>query len=101
MRHNTLCNTGNGPRFAVNWLFALAGLALVLQNPQAQESAAALTAQLDLPSVEQVVQFRPQNPPPGVEGDQASADEGPEFQPAPQSTRETVTTRNLRERPTR
>lgn len=89
-------------RFPVSLLFAITGFALVLQNPQAQETAVELISNAEMPNLERIVEFRPQTPPPGVESDQVASDEGPDLRTVPVMEREVVVrSGSLRERPSR
>ncbi len=51
------------------------GLVLTLQAPEARDSAARLLSELDLPNPAHVLEWRPDSPPPWLDGDQFTAEE--------------------------
>lgn len=91
----------NDQRFTLSLLVLATGFVLTLQNPQAQQSASDLISSIDLPSLSQVAEMRPQSPPPGVEGDQLATDEGQDAQTVVIVDRDEIRSSNLRERPER
>ena len=98
-RHSS--TSRNDRRFILSLLVLATGFVLTLQNPQAQQSASDLVSSIDLPSLTQASEMRPQSPPPGVEGDQLASDEGQEVQTVVIVERGEIRSSNLRERPER
>lgn len=88
-------------RFTLSLLVLATGFVLTLQNPQAQQSASDLVSSIDLRSLSQVTEMRPQSPPPGAEGDQLASDEGQETQTVVIVERGEIRSTDLRERPER
>jgi hypothetical protein len=75
-------------RFSLSALVCVTGLVLTLQNPLAQESAAELLSKVEFPNLTQVLEMRPQSPPPLVEADQLLTDEGEEVRTIATTERE-------------
>jgi len=67
--------TTNDPSMGLGALVLATGLVLTLQNPNAVDSASRLLSELDLPSPARVLEWRPDSPPPWVDGDQMLMDE--------------------------
>jgi hypothetical protein len=67
-------------RFSLSALVCATGLVLTLQNPLALESVAELLSGAEAPNPTQVLEMRPQTPPPVMEGDQLLTDEGEDVQ---------------------
>jgi hypothetical protein len=63
------------PSLGLGVLVLATGLVLTLQNPNAVDSASRLLSELDLPSPARVLEWRPDSPPPWVDGDQMLMDE--------------------------
>jgi len=87
---------GQDQRFSLSVLVAVTGLVLTLQNPQAQDSAAELISRMQLPDFSQVLEMRPQTPPPVIEGDQLVQEEIDEVQLIVPVDREHSRSRDLR-----
>ncbi|WP_019624151.1 hypothetical protein [Thioalkalivibrio thiocyanoxidans] len=90
--------------FILSLLVLATGFVLTMQNPQAQDATAELVSKVELPTLAQVMEMRPQSPPPGVEGDQLMSEEAEETQALIMLDREAQVTRSaseLRERPQR
>ncbi|HSP00851.1 MAG TPA: hypothetical protein VLN90_05240, partial [Thioalkalivibrio sp.] len=77
-------------------LVGVTGLVLTLQNPQAQDSAAELISRMQLPDLSQVIEMRPQTPPPVLEGDQLIQEEVEDVQLIVPVDREHSRSRDLR-----
>lgn len=60
-------------RFGV--LMLVTGLVLTLQNPDARDSASRLLSELDLPNPSNVLEWRPDSPPPWLDGDSFTGEE--------------------------
>lgn len=89
-------------RFQLSLLVMATGLVLTLQNPEARESAGELLSRVDLPDVAQVMDMRPQTPPPWLEGDQStSRDDIENSAPTALLDRERARLATSRERPVR
>jgi len=56
-------------------LMLVTGLVLTLQNPEARDSATRLLSELDLPNPSNVLEWRPDSPPPWLDGDQFTGEE--------------------------
>ncbi|WP_043740744.1 hypothetical protein [Thioalkalivibrio nitratireducens] len=87
-------------RATLTMLFALTGLVLTLQHPDALEAPAQLVSKLDFPTPAHVMELRPESPPPWMDGDQMMADEAEDLPAIATVGRETPPA-DLRERPQR
>jgi hypothetical protein len=99
MLHST--TTTRNPQFGLGLLVMATGLVLTLQNPAAVESASRLLSELDLPSPAHVLEWRPDSPPPWVDGDQMLAEETEELPMATAVNRDAEPALDPRERPQR
>jgi hypothetical protein len=77
------------------------GLVITLQNPDAVDSASRLLSELDLPSPARVMEWRPDSPPPWVDGDQLMVDEAEELPTVATTSRDAASSVDLRARPER
>jgi hypothetical protein len=83
-------------RFPFSLLVLATGLVLTLQNPQARDSAAELLSRVDVSSLTQALEMQPRTPPPGVEGDQLTVEEGEQLDAVVVPEREFIRTTDLR-----
>ncbi|MGM0553470.1 MAG: hypothetical protein ACQETK_06690 [Pseudomonadota bacterium] len=88
-------------QFTFSLLMFASGVVLVLQGPQVQDSTAELLSSIEYSSPTQVMEMRPQSPPPSIEGDQALTEEPDEAQTIAILDRDEARTTRLRERPQR
>lgn len=89
-------------RFQFSLLVMATGLVLTLQNPEARESAVELFSKVDVPDVAQVMDMRPQTPPPWLEGDQSTTQDDIESSaPTALLDRQNARLATSRERPVR
>jgi len=93
--------TTRAPQFQLSLLVLATGLVLTLQNPAAVDSASRLLSEIDLPSPARVLEWRPDSPPPWVDGDQMLAEEAEEIPLATAVTRDAEPALDPRERPQR
>ncbi len=93
--------TTNDPSLGLGLLVLATGLVLTLQNPNAVDSASRLLSELDLPSPARVLEWRPDNPPPLVDGDQMPTDEVEEAPAVNAANRDAEPALDPRERPQR
>lgn len=89
------------PQFELGLLMLATGLVLTLQNPMAVDSASRLLSEIDLPSPARVLEWRPGNPPPWVDGDQMLSEEPEELPLATAVTRDHEPALDPRARPQR
>ena len=83
------------------WLILATGLVFSLQNPAAVDSASRLLSTLDIPSPAQVFEWRPDGPPPWVDGDQMLTEEVEDLPAEISLTRDNERALDPRERPLR
>lgn len=88
-------------QFTFSLLMLATGIVLVLQGPQVQESTAELLSSVEFPNPAQVMEMRPQTPPPWIEGDQALTEEAEETRAIAILDRDEARSTRLRERPQR
>jgi hypothetical protein len=93
--------TTNDPSLGLGVLVLATGLVLTLQNPNAVDSASRLLSELDLPSPARVLEWRPDSPPPWVDGDQMLMDEVEEGPAVTAVSRDPEPELDPRERPQR
>lgn len=94
-------STTRTPQFQLGLLVLATGLVITLQNPAAVDSASRLLSEIDLPSPARVLEWRPDSPPPWVDGDQMLAEEAEELPLTTAVTREPDPALDPRERPQR
>lgn len=87
--------------FELGLLVIATGFVLTLQNPAAVDSASRLLSQLELPSPAQVLEWRPDGPPPWMDGDQMLAEETEELPTVTAASRDPEPLLDPRERPQR
>ncbi len=88
-------------RLPLSILVLVTGLVLTLQNPDAQDSAAAALAKVEVPSLSQVMEWRPGGPLPWMDGDQMLTEEIEDLPAAANLERDIERSRDLRARPQR
>lgn len=93
--------TTNDPSLGLGVLVLATGLVLTLQNPNAVDSASRLISELDLPSPARVLEWRPDSPPPWMDGDQMLMDEVEEGPAVTAVSRDPEPGLDPRERPQR
>lgn len=89
------------PQFQLSALVLATGLVMTLQNPAAVDSASRLLSEIDLPSPARVLEWRPDSPPPWMDGDQMLAEEVEEVPLNTAITRDPEPASDPRERPQR
>lgn len=94
-------STTRNPQFDLGLLVLATGLVITLQNPAAVGSASELLSRIDLPSPAEVLEWRPDNPPPWMDGDQMASEEVEEVPILTTVRREAEPERDPRERPQR
>lgn len=93
--------TTDDPSLGLGVLVLATGLVLTLQNPNAVDSASRLLSELDLPSPALVLEWRPDSPPPWVDGDQMLMDDVEEVPAITAANRDAEPVTDPRERPRR
>ena len=93
--------TTNDPSLGLGILVLATGLVFTLQNSHAVDSASRLLSGLDLPSPARVLEWRPDSPPPWVDGDQVLMDEVEEGPSVTAVSRDPEPGLDPRERPQR
>jgi hypothetical protein len=94
-------STTRSPQFDLGPLVVATGLVLTLQNPAAVDSASQLFSRLDLPSPAHVLEWRPDSPPPWMDGDQMVTEEAEELPFADAVSRDAEPVLDPRARPQR
>lgn len=94
-------STTQAPQFELGLLVLATGLVLTLQNPAAVDSASRLLSEIDLPTPARILEWRPDSPPPWVDGDQMLAEEPEELPLGTAITRDAEPALDPRERPQR
>jgi hypothetical protein len=82
-------------------LMLVTGLVLTLQSPEARDSAARLLAELDLPNPANVLEWRPDSPPPWLDGDSLLREETEETPTLASASRDPEALSDPRQRPER
>lgn len=98
---STLSTVRSDQRLPMSILVLVTGLVLTLQNPDAQDSAAAVLAKVEVPNLSQVMEWRPGGPPPWMDGDQMLTEEIEELPAIAGLERDLERSRDLRARPQR
>lgn len=94
-------STTRTPQFELGLLVLATGLVLTLQNPAAVDSASRLLSEIDLPSPARILEWRPDSPPPWVDGDQLLSEEPEELPLSTAVSRDANAALDPRERPQR
>lgn len=94
-------STARNPQFDLGLLMLATGLVITLQNPAAVDSASRLLSATDLPSPAHVLEWRPDSPPPWLDGDQTVSEEVEEIPVLTTTSRESEPAVDPRERPQR
>ncbi|MBS0001784.1 MAG: hypothetical protein KFF45_01745 [Thioalkalivibrio sp.] len=94
-------STTRNPQFDLGLLMLATGLVITLQNPAAVDSASQLISEIDLPSPARVLEWRPDSPPPWIDGDQMVSEEAEEVPVLTTASREAEPAVDPRERPQR
>lgn len=87
--------------FELGLLVIATGLVLTMQNPVAVDSASRLLSELELPSPARVLEWRPDGPPPWVDGDQMPTEEAEDLPAVTAVSRDPESLSDPRERPRR
>ena len=82
-------------------LMLVTGLVLTLQNPEARDSAARLLSELDLPKPSSVLEWRPDSPPPWLDGDSFMGEEAEDTPALANINRDPEALSDPRQRPER
>ncbi|TVP92737.1 MAG: hypothetical protein EA347_01440 [Thioalkalivibrio sp.] len=94
-------STTRNPQFELGLLVLATGLVITLQNPAAMDSASQLISEMDLPSPAHILEWRPDGPPPWMDGDQMMTEEIEEVPALTTLSRDGEPVVDPRERPQR
>ncbi len=94
-------STSRNPQFQLSLLVLATGLVMTLQNPAAMDSASQLISEIDLPSPAHILEWRPDSPPPWMDGDQMLTEEIEEVPALTTLSRDGEPAVDPRERPQR